>query len=133
MNNNDFQAWCATLATVWNQHNLVALPTLFSPTIRYQEHPFEPALLGLAAVIGYWRTTLAQHDAVECTITPVLFGANRGVAEWCTKLYHQQQQQTQSLAGIFIVNFDAHGQATELREWWLAEAIEEHILCNALD
>ncbi|XSG76552.1 nuclear transport factor 2 family protein [Herpetosiphon llansteffanensis] len=133
MNNNDFQGWCTTLATVWNQRNLAALTHLFSPTIRYQEHPFEPALLGLAAVVGYWHTTLVQHQHVECAITPVLFADGRGVAEWHTKLYHQQQQQTQDLAGIFIVNFDAQGQASELREWWLAQAVEEQILCNALD
>ncbi|MCA0351506.1 MAG: nuclear transport factor 2 family protein [Chloroflexi bacterium] len=133
MNNDDFRGWCSSLATVWNQQKLAVLPKLFSPAIRYQEHPFEPALHGLAAVIGYWRTTLAQHEQVECVITPVIFAHGRGVAEWRTKLYHHNQQQAQTLVGIFIVNFDAYGQATELREWWLAQAVEEQHLCNALD
>lgn len=133
MNNDDFRGWCSNLATVWNQHNLAALPTLFSPAIRYQTHPFEAALHGLAAVIDYWRTTLAQHEQVECVITPVVFAHGRGVAEWRTNVYHHKQQQAQTLAGIFIVNFDAHSQATELREWWLAQAVEERHLCNALD
>lgn len=65
-----------------------------------------------------WQTELANHRDVDCVIEPLHQGADWAVAHWHTTLIHADTGESVALDGVMIVQFNAAGECTNLREWW---------------
>ena len=110
--------WFNQLAHVWNCGDAHAVAPLFSVNAIYSENPFAPPLHGRAAIIAYWQTELANHRDVDCVIEPLHQGADWAVAHWHTTLTHADTGKSVAFDGVMIVQFNAAGECTNLREWW---------------
>ncbi|HVG55182.1 MAG TPA: nuclear transport factor 2 family protein, partial [Vicinamibacterales bacterium] len=108
--------WLAAYRTAWLQRDADAAAALFTEDATYGEQPYQDAFAGPAAVREYWaRVTAAQSNIEMRYGTPITVG-NRTAVEWWTTLVNDGAPIT--LAGAFILTFDASGRCRSLREYW---------------
>ena len=93
-----------------------AAAVLFTEDATYAEQPYQDAFAGPAAVREYWARVTATQSNIEMRYgTPISVG-NRTAVEWWTTLVNDGAPIT--LAGAFILTFDASGRCRSLREYW---------------
>ena len=108
--------WLAAYRTAWLQHDADAAAALFTEDATYAEQPYQDAFAGPAAVREYWARVTATQSNIEMRYgTPITVG-NRTAVEWWTTLVNDGAPIT--LAGAFILTFDASGRCRSLREYW---------------
>jgi hypothetical protein len=89
---------------------------LFTEDATYAEQPYQDAFAGSTGVREYWaRVTATQSDVDVKYGTPVTMGDQTAV-EWWTTLTNGGVAIT--LAGCFMLRFDASGRCRTLREYW---------------
>jgi hypothetical protein len=108
--------WLAAYRNAWLQRDGDAAAGLFTEDATYAEQPYQDAFAGPVAVRDYWaRVTDAQSNIEMRYGTPITVG-NRTAVEWWTTLVNDGAPIT--LAGAFILTFDASGRCRSLREYW---------------
>lgn len=108
--------WLDAYRKAWIERDPDAAAALFSDGATYAEQPYEDAFVGRGGIRDYWtRVTENQTDIEMRYGTPVTVG-DRTVVEWWTTLSNEGVPIT--LAGIFILAFDAVGLCRSLREYW---------------
>ena len=107
--------WLAAYRTAWLQRDADAAAALFTEDATYAEQPYQDAFAGPAAVREYWARVTATQSNIEMRYgTPITVG-NRTAVEWWTTLVNDGAPIT--LAGAFILTFDASGRCRSLREY----------------
>ena len=108
--------WLAAYRAAWIERDADAAAALFTEDATYAEQPYETAFVGRAGVRDYWARVTATHSDVAVQFgTPITVG-NRTAVEWWTTL--ENGGTPISLAGAFILTFDAAGLCRTLREYW---------------
>src|SRR5688572_10641036 len=108
--------WLAAYRAAWLQRDAAAAAVLFTEDATYAEQPYQDAFAGPAAVREYWARVTATQSNIEMRYgTPISVG-NRTAVEWWTTLVNDGAPIT--LAGAFILTFDASGRCRSLREYW---------------
>jgi len=108
--------WLAAYRQAWTARDADAAAALFTEDATYAEQPYEAAFVGRGGVRDYWaRVTATQSDIEMQFGTPITVG-NRTAVEWWTTLKNGGVPMT--LAGAFILTFDASGLCRTLREYW---------------
>jgi hypothetical protein len=108
--------WLAAYRAAWLQRDADAAAALFTEDATYAEQPYQDAFAGPAAVREYWSRVTATQSNIDLRYgTPISVG-NRTAVEWWTTLVNDGAPIT--LAGAFILTFDASGRCRRLREYW---------------
>ena len=108
--------WLAAYRDAWLQRDADAAAVLFTEDATYAEQPYQDAFAGPAAVREYWARVTATQSNIEMRYgTPISVG-NRTAVEWWTTLVNDGAPIT--LAGAFILTFEASGRCRSLREYW---------------
>ena len=110
------QQWLDAYRQAWVDRDADAAAALFTADATYAEQPYQDAFVGSQGVRDYWaRVTATQGKVAMRYGTPITVG-NRTVVEWWTTLENGGVPLT--LAGAFILTFDASGLCRTLREYW---------------
>jgi hypothetical protein len=110
------QQWLDAYRQAWIQRDADAAAALFTEDATYAEQPYQDAFIGRQGVRDYWgRVTATQANVVMQYGMPVTVG-NRTAVEWWTTLENGGVPIT--LAGSFMLTFDASGLCRALREYW---------------
>jgi SnoaL-like domain len=108
--------WLAAYRQAWVERNAVAAAALFTDDATYAEQPYQDAFVGRKGVHDYWAGVTATQSAVEVKFgLPITVGDQTAV-EWWTTLTNGGVPIT--LAGCFLLRFDASGRCSTLREYW---------------
>lgn len=108
--------WLDAYAKAWVERDPAAAAALFTEDATYAEQPYQDAFAGREGVRSYWARVTATQGNVKIRYgTPVTAG-NRTAVEWWTTLENGGTPVT--LAGAFILTFDASGLCRSLREYW---------------
>lgn len=108
--------WLAAYRQAWIDRNADAAAALFTEDATYAEQPYQDAFAGSKGVRDYWSKVTATQSAVEVKFgSPITVGDQTAV-EWWTTLANGGVPIT--LAGCFILKFDASGRCRSLREYW---------------
>src|SRR5262249_43145643 len=91
---------------------------LFTKDALYHEMPFDEPKKGRAGIEEYWRTVTADQRDVKFESKVIAVNGNTGVARWSAKFKTATSGKTIELNGVFVLEFDASGQCSSLREWW---------------
>jgi hypothetical protein len=93
-------------------------PGACSRSARYHESPFDEPKTGRVGIEEYWCSVTADQRDVqfESTLRPVR--GNTGVAHWSATFRLASSGATVELNEIFVLEFDANGECSTLREWW---------------
>jgi ketosteroid isomerase-like protein len=111
-------AWLARYANAWETRDADAASRLFTDGARYHEKPFDEPKLGRAGIREYWAGVTADQRDVQFTSQVIAANGNTGVAHWHAKFRLASVGATIELDGVFVLEFDANGLCSALREWW---------------
>jgi hypothetical protein len=110
------QQWLDAYRKAWVNLDADAAAALFTKDATYAEQPYQAAFAGPEGVHDYWKRVTATQGNVEIKYgTPITVG-NRTAVEWWTTLTNGGAPIT--LAGAFVLTFDANGLCRTLREYW---------------
>jgi predicted SnoaL-like aldol condensation-catalyzing enzyme len=108
--------WLAAYRQAWIDRNADAAAALFTEDATYAEQPYQDAFAGRKGVHDYWSKVTATQSSIEMKFgTPITVGDQCAV-EWWTTLANGGAPIT--LAGCFLLRFDASGRCRTLREYW---------------
>jgi hypothetical protein len=108
--------WLAAYRQAWIDRDADAAAALFTDAATYAEQPYQDALVGRKAIHDYWSGVTATQASIEMKFgTPITVG-DQCIVEWWTTLTNGGVPIT--LAGCFLLRFDASGQCWSLREYW---------------
>ncbi len=112
------QAWLTRYGQAWEQRDPVQAAALFTENAPYHEMPFDAPKAGRAGIRDYWTTVTADQRDVDFKSQVVAVNGRTGVARWSASLKSASSGSRVELDGVFVLQFDASGLCSELREWW---------------
>ena len=110
--------WLERYGKAWETRDADAASRLFTENASYHEKPFDPPKAGRAGIREYWAGVTADQRDVQFTSQVVATNGNTGVARWHAKFRLASAGATIELDGVFVLELDASGLCTTLREWW---------------
>lgn len=116
------ESWLQRYGAAWEARNAATAGQLFTAAATYHEMPFDPPKQGRAAIEEYWRTVTADQRDIKFESRVIAVNGNTGVAHWTATFRVASTGATLALDGVFVLEFDASGQCTALREWWHLKA-----------
>jgi ketosteroid isomerase-like protein len=112
------ETWLAGYERAWEQRDASLAVALFTENARYHEMPFDEPKMGRKGIREYWATVTADQRDVQFDSQVLAVQGNTGVAHWSAKFRSQSTGATLELDGVFVLEFDASGLCSSLREWW---------------
>jgi ketosteroid isomerase-like protein len=110
-------AWLERYGAAWEARDAAAAGRLFTADANYFEMPFAAPKKGRAGIEEYWRGVTADQRDIQFESQAISVSGNKGVAHWSAK-FRLQSTATIELDGVFVLEFDASGACSSLREWW---------------
>lgn len=111
------QQWLAGYEAAWESTDADAAAELFTTDARYYETPYAEPFVGRAGIAEYWSDVTADQREIDFEAEVVAVDGNIGVAHWSVR-FLVAEDATIELDGVFVLEFDADGLCSELREWW---------------
>ena len=118
LNSAALTAWLSAYGAAWQTRDAAAAGKLFTADASYHEMPFDAPKAGRAAIEEYWRGVTADQRDVVFKSEVVAAHGKTGVAHWSAKFKVASTGATIELDGVFVLEFDATGFCSALREWW---------------
>ena len=112
------EAWLARYGAAWESRDAEAATALFTAEATYHEMPFDAPIAGRDGIRDYWARVTADQREIRFTARPIVVSGNTSVAEWAADFRLESSGATIELNGVFVLEFDAMGLCTSLREWW---------------
>ena len=119
MSSRQFAHWLYRYRVAWEQGDPDAVVALFSEDAAYHETPFDPPMVGAAAIRRYWEDGARDGQAdvrFEAEITGI--DGSIGYAWWRARFTRTPGSSMVQLDGILRATFDDTGRCTTFREWW---------------
>jgi ketosteroid isomerase-like protein len=120
---SEAEAWLAAYGRAWADGDADAVLRLFTPHAEYRETPFDPPMVGHAAIRRYWQEGAAegQHD-VRFGFTLWSVQGAEAYAHWTASFTRAATGEPVRLDGAFALAFarapEGTPLCTTLREWW---------------
>ncbi len=108
--------WLDAYRKAWTERDPDAAAALFTEDATYAEQPCQDAFVGRRGIRDYWAGVTENQADIEMRYGAPIAVGERTVVEWWTTLSNEGAPIT--LAGIFILTFDASGLCRSLREYW---------------
>jgi ketosteroid isomerase-like protein len=112
------EAWLARYESAWEMRDADRAAALFTPNALYHEMPFEAPKNGRAGIHDYWAMVTADQRDIDFRSEAIAVAGNTGVAHWSATFKLESTGAKVELDGIFVLELDASGACTSLREWW---------------
>ena len=115
----DFKRWLDEYGEAWTSGDPEAAALIFSPDAAYFETPFDPAMVGTAAIRQYW-TDGAKNAQTEITFSAkvISFEGATGFAQWHATFRRVPSNAFVELDGVLLARFNDDMCCVEFREWW---------------
>ncbi|MEJ0084772.1 MAG: nuclear transport factor 2 family protein [Pseudomonadota bacterium] len=122
LNSAALNVWLSAYGAAWQTRDAAAAGKLFTAEATYHEMPFDAPKAGRAAIEEYWRGVTADQRDVVFKSEVISVNGKTGVAHWSAKFKVASTGATIELDGVFVLEFDASGACSSLREWWHVRA-----------
>ena len=116
-----FQAWLDGYVAAWRSYDPVAIGALFSEQATYRYRPEDQPLVGRAAIVADWLRDPDAPDTWDAHYEPLAIDGETHVAQGWTRYLTGTGGVRDGYRNIFILTFDAAGQATSFTELWMQE------------
>lgn len=119
MTREDFEQWLRRYGEAWTAGDPEAVIALFAADAAYFETPFEPPMVGHAAIRRYWTEGAKNaQTGVRFAATVVAFDGTAGCARWQASFRRVPSGVSVELDGVLQAWFDVGQRCREFREWW---------------
>ena len=96
----------------WREHDADAITALYADGAFWQQHPFrEPEPGYLARVFG-------EEESAECQFGRPVVDGDQAAVPWSAQT-RLVDGDTENLAGVSLLRFDASGLVLEHRDFWV--------------
>jgi hypothetical protein len=114
-----FDDWLRRYGEAWVAGDPEAAVRLFTDEAAYHETPFDPPMIGSAAIRRYW-TEGAKDGQREVTFgaRPIGVRGDVGFARWQATFVRVRDGAAVELDGVLCACFAPDGRCREFREWW---------------
>ena len=114
----ELSTWLDAYGEAWESRDADKAASLFAADSTYRVTPYEDVHTGQEGVRQYWAgvTTSQRNVVFEYQVLSVT--GNTGIAHWSASFDVEPGDVHLELNGIFVLEFDADGKCTQLREWW---------------
>lgn len=110
--------WFDAYGQAWETKDSEAVTKLFTEDATYHEKPFDEPLRGGEGISVYWSDIPETQDEIRFSYDILALSENRGIAHWQAELVKIRSGKRIKLGGAFLLEFDAAGLCSKLREWW---------------
>jgi ketosteroid isomerase-like protein len=114
MDHPTFQAWLNRYIDAWRSGDPVAIGALFSEDARYFYGPYRSPVVGRDAIVREWTEHPDEPGSWEAEYRPLAVDGETAVSVGESR-YHDGK----TYSNIFACRFDANGDCTEFREWFM--------------
>ena len=118
MDNTSFRNWLDAYGRAWQERNPQAAEELYAEDGTYQVTPFLEPMRGRKAIRAYWDEVTATEKDIRFSCEILVTTEAFGVARWRASFERTPPGLQTKLDGIFLIELDASGKCTSLREWW---------------
>ena len=96
----------------WREHDADAIALLYADGAFWQQHPFrEPEP-------GYLVRVFAEEESAECQFGRPIVDGDQAAVPWSAQT-RLVDGDTEDLAGVSLLRFDASGLVLEHRDFWV--------------
>lgn len=112
--------WLEGYKAAWETRDAEKAAALFTPTATYQDEAFTPPHVGSQGIKDYWSKVTAGQRDVKFQYQVLSIKGNTGIAHWSAQFAVAEANPATTIAldGVFLLEFDAGGKCSSLREWW---------------
>jgi ketosteroid isomerase-like protein len=119
------QQWLDGYGAAWRARDAQAAGALFTENASYRETPYAEPFQGRTGIAQYWATVTADQRDVRFEAHIIAVDGNTGIAEWSATFANAASGDVVGLDGVFVLEFDASGLCSSLREWWFLRPTPE--------
>lgn len=120
MNVSELEQWLNLYGDAWEKRDAEGVCRLFTDDALYHETPYAEPFRGHDGIRGYWSTVTADQRDIRFESQPIGVVGSTGIARWSAKFKLASSGADVELNGVFLLEFDAEGRCSTLREWWHA-------------
>jgi SnoaL-like domain len=118
-----FGDWMERYFTAWKTNDLELLDGLFAEDAVYYYGPFKPPNSGKKRIIDGWLSSPPPQD-FKHSCNPIAVHDETGAGHWNVTYRSSSKPDIMlEVDGILVIRFDAQGQCTEHREWFVIREI----------
>ena len=118
MDQTSFRNWLDAYGRAWQERNPQAAEELYAEEGTYQVTPFLEPMRGRKAIRAYWDEVTATEKDISFSCEILTTTEAFGIARWRASFERTPPGLKTKLDGIFLIELDASGKCTSLREWW---------------
>lgn len=118
MDREAFALWIGSLGRAWEARDPEAAAGLFAADATYQENPFEPPLVGRAAILAYWSDVSQTQKEIRFDSEIIAVTDQVAVTRWMVSFHRIPSGAAVRLDGVSVGSFDAEDRCVSWREWW---------------
>ncbi len=113
-----FDSWLRSYGDAWEQRDSGAAVQLFSEDASYHWTPFDPPLVGHAAIAAELSAVTAAQCDIDFSYEILSVDAERGVAAWTARFRRLDTRAAVTVEGVLSAEWDDGGGCRCFREWW---------------
>jgi ketosteroid isomerase-like protein len=120
MDRTGFQHWLDAYVAAWRSNDRATIERLFAEDARYFYGPYAKPVVGRAAIADSWLENPDAPDSWTAGYAPLAIDGDVFVATGESRyLLPGGTAERTAYSNIYVCRFDADGQCTEFREWFM--------------
>jgi hypothetical protein len=116
-----FQAWLDRYVAAWKSYDAADIGALFSEDAAYRYHPQDEPVVGRAAIVADWLEGQDPTGGYDARYEPLAIDGETHVAHGRTRYFTAEGELRDEYWNIYLVAFDAAGQANSFTECWIQD------------
>lgn len=113
-----FDGWLRSYGDAWEQRDSAAAVRLFSPGASYYWTPFDPPLVGHAAIAEALSAATASQRDIHFSYEILSADTGCGIAAWSAYFARLDTRAAVRVEGVLSAEWDDIGNCRRFREWW---------------
>lgn len=114
------QDWLNRYVEAWKSYDPQAIGALFSADAHYFYGPYAEPLVGREAIIASWLENRDAPGTYDAHYEPLMIDGNRAVVNGRSQYFEADGKTLRGeFDNIFVLEFDAAGDCTLFREWYM--------------
>jgi ketosteroid isomerase-like protein len=119
MTHDDVQRWLDAYVEAWRSYDADAIGELFAADASYRYHPYDPPVVGRAAIVADWRDSQDLPSSWEAHYEPYAVDGDRAVARGESRYVNPDGSLRDLYFNLWTLRFDDEGRCSEFVEYFM--------------
>ncbi len=119
MTHDDVQRWLDRYVEAWRTYDPALIGDLFSDEATYAYHPYDPPLVGRAAIVADWLKSPDAPRSWDAHYEPYAVDGDRAVAVGESTYFQADGSRRTVYFNLWTLRFDAEGRCRDFVEYFM--------------